>query len=197
MLLLQGGLKSFVFLRNLIDEPARHAIIKHVTDQPVIFIDRSASVRQTRRAQRITEEITSMSKFSVKKPMTIFVAVVLVCILGFISFTSMRTDLLPKMDLPYVMVLTTYPGASPEKIEQTVTKPLEQTLATTSGIKNVTSTSNENSSMVLLEFTQGTNMDSAMIEMSGKIDMVKGSLDDAVGTPTLLKICLLYTSRCV
>lgn len=129
-----------------------------------------------------------MSKFSVKKPMTIFVAVVLVCILGFISFTSMRTDLLPKMDLPYVMVLTTYPGASPEKIEQTVTKPLEQTLATTSGIKNVTSTSNENSSMVLLEFTQGTNMDSAMIEMSGKIDIVKGSLDDAVGTPTLLKI---------
>ena len=129
-----------------------------------------------------------MSKFSVKKPMTIFVAVVLVCILGFISFTSMRTDLLPKMDLPYVMVLTTYPGASPEKIEQTVTRPLEQTLATTSGIKNVTSTSNENSSMVLLEFTQGTNMDSVMIEMSGKIDMVKGNLDDAVGTPTLLKI---------
>ena len=129
-----------------------------------------------------------MSKFSVRKPMTIFVAVVLVCILGFISFTSMTTDLLPKMDLPYVMVLTTYPGASPEKIEQTVTKPLEQTLSTTSGVKNVTSTSNENSSMVLLEFTQGTNMDSAMIEMSGKIDLVKASLDDAAGTPTLVKI---------
>ena len=88
-----------------------------------------------------------MPKFSVKKPMTIFVAVVLVCILGFISFTSMTTDLLPKMDLPYVMVLTTYPGASPEKIEQTVTKPLEQTLATTSGVKSITSSSNENSSM--------------------------------------------------
>lgn len=129
-----------------------------------------------------------MSKFSVKKPMTIFVVVVLVCILGFISFTSMTTDLLPKMDLPYVMVLTTYPGASPEKIEQTVTKPLEQTLSTTSGVQTVTSTSNENSSMVLLEFTQGTNMDSAMIEMSGKIDMVKASLDDAVGTPTLVKL---------
>lgn len=129
-----------------------------------------------------------MPKFSVKKPMTIFVAVVLVCILGFISFTSMTTDLLPKMDLPYVMVLTTYPGASPEKIEQTVTKPLEQTLSTTSGVKNVTSTSNENSSMVLLEFTQGTNMDSAMIEMSGKIDLVKASLDESAGTPTLVKL---------
>ena len=129
-----------------------------------------------------------MSKFSVKKPMTIFVVVVLVCILGFISFTSMTTDLLPKMDLPYVMVLTTYPGASPEKIEQTVTKPLEQTLSTTSGVKTVTSSSNENSSMVLLEFTQGTNMDSAMIEMSGNIDIVKANLDDAVGTPTLIKL---------
>lgn len=129
-----------------------------------------------------------MSKFSVKKPMTIFVAVVLVCILGFISFTSMTTDLLPRMDLPYVMVLTTYPGASPEKIEQTVTKPLEQALSTTSGVKSVTSSSNENSSMVLLEFTQGTNMDSAMIEMSGNIDIVKANLDDAAGTPTLIKI---------
>ncbi|MEG0257489.1 MAG: efflux RND transporter permease subunit [Christensenella sp.] len=129
-----------------------------------------------------------MPKLSVKKPMTIFVVVVLVCILGFISFTSMSTDLLPKMDLPYVMVMTTYPGASPEKIEQTVVKPLEQTLATTSGVKTVTSTSNENSGMVMLEFTQGTNMDSVMIEMSGKIDMVKAGFDDAVGTPTLIKI---------
>ena len=129
-----------------------------------------------------------MSKFSVKKPMTIFVAVVLVCILGFISFTSMTTDLLPRMDLPYVMVLTTSPGASPEKIEQTVTKPLEQALSTTSGVKSVTSSSNENSSMVLLEFTQGTNMDSAVIEMSGNIDIVKANLDDAAGTPTLIKI---------
>ena len=129
-----------------------------------------------------------MSKFSVKKPMTIFVAVIMVCILGFISFTSMTTDLLPKMDLPYVAVFTTYPGASPEKIEQTVTKPLEQTLSTASGIKNVTSISNENTSVVILEFTQETNMDSAMIEISNSVDMVKSNLDDAVGTPTLIKI---------
>ncbi len=129
-----------------------------------------------------------MSKFSVRKPMTIFVAVVLVCILGFISFTSMTTDLLPKMDLPYVAVFTTYPGASPEKIEQTVTKPIEQTLSTASGIAEVTSISNENMSVVILEFTQDTNMDSAMIEISGSVDRVKGSLDDAVGAPTLMKI---------
>ena len=68
------------------------------------------------------------SKFSVKKPLTIFVSVILTVILGIVSFTGMTTDLLPKMDLPYVVVITTYPGASPEKVELGVTKPLEKVL---------------------------------------------------------------------
>lgn len=129
-----------------------------------------------------------LQKYSVKKPMTVVVAVIAVIILGVISFMNMTTDLLPSMDLPYVVVYTTYPGASPEKIEQTVTKPLEQTLATTSGIKKVQSISSENVSMIILEFNQGTNMDSAMIEMSGSMDLVKGFFDDMVGSPTLMKI---------
>ena len=69
-----------------------------------------------------------------------------------------------------------------------MTKPLEKALATTSGIEKVTSVSSENSSMVLVQFVQGTNMDSAMIDMNGKIDLVKGQFDDAVGAPTLMKI---------
>jgi multidrug efflux pump subunit AcrB len=129
-----------------------------------------------------------LSKFSVKKPYTIVVAVVMVLVLGFISFTNLTTDLLPSMDLPYVVVSTTYPGASPEKIEESVTKPLEQSLSTTNGMKNITSVSNENYSMVILEFNQNINMDSAMIEMSGKIDQVAAGFEDGVGTPTLLKI---------
>ncbi len=128
------------------------------------------------------------SKFSVKRPLTIVVAAILVLILGFVSFTGMTTDLLPKMDLPYVIVATTCPGASPEKVELTVTKPLEQALATTSGVEEVTSVSSENYSMVILQFTQDTNMDSAMIEMSGNIDLVKGQLDSSVGTPMLMKM---------
>ncbi len=128
------------------------------------------------------------AKFSVKKPMTVIVAVLLVIILGVISFTSITTDMLPSMDLPYVAVITTYPGASPEKVEQSVTKPLEQTLSTTGGVEGITSISSENMSMVILQFTQGTNMDSAMIEMSGSVDRVKAQLDDAVGAPTLMKI---------
>ena len=87
-----------------------------------------------------------LSKFSVKKPLTVFVAVILVMLMGAISFTNMQTDLLPSLDLPYVAVITAYPGASPEKVEQAVTKPLEKGLSTTSGIKEVQSISSENTS---------------------------------------------------
>lgn len=129
-----------------------------------------------------------LSRFSVKKPYTVLVAVVLVLVLGVISFLGMTTDLLPSIELPYIVVMTTYPGASPEKIEATVTRPLESVLGTTGGIKNVSSISSENASVIILEFEQGTNMDSATIELSGNIDLVSGQMDDAVGTPMLLRI---------
>ena len=126
-----------------------------------------------------------MSKYCVKKPFTVVVAVIMVIVLGVISFTSMTTDLLPAMELPYVMVVTSYPGASPERVEAAVTAPLEAGLGTVSGVKNVTSTSSENVSMVALEFEQDTNMDSAMVALSTALDQIKGALPDT---------CLLYTS---
>lgn len=129
-----------------------------------------------------------LEKLSVKKPLTVVVAVILVFVLGCISFSGMTSDLLPEMELPYVIAITPYPGASPEKVEASVTKPLETSLGTAGGIKSVTSVSNENSSMVMLEFEQDTNMDSAMIELSNSLDMVKSSLPDGVGTTTMLKI---------
>ncbi|MGL4911650.1 MAG: efflux RND transporter permease subunit [Romboutsia sp.] len=127
-------------------------------------------------------------KFSVKNPYTVAVGVIMVIILGIVSFMNMTTDLLPSVDLPYVMVNTIYPGASPEKVEASVTKPLEQVLATTSGLENISSVSSENSSMVILEFNQKVNMDSAMIDISGKIDMVKGQFDDTVNAPMIMKM---------
>lgn len=129
-----------------------------------------------------------LSKFSVRKPFTVFVSVILIILLGVISFTRMSTDLLPKMTLPYAAVITTYPGASPEKVELSVTKPIEQTLSTTSGVEKVTSISSANTSMVILQFTQDTNMDSAMIEMSSSLDLVKGQLAEQVGSPMIMKI---------
>lgn len=129
-----------------------------------------------------------LSKLSVKKPFTVLVAVIMILVLGVISFSGMTTDLLPAIELPYIVVATTYPGASPEKVEASVTKPIEQALGTVSGVKNITSTSSENSSTVILEFVQGTNMDSATIEMSGNIDMIEGYLPEEAGAPMMLKI---------
>ena len=129
-----------------------------------------------------------LSRFSVKKPMTVFVAVVLVLILGVMSFINMTTDLLPNMDLPYAVAYTTYIGASPEQVEQSVTKPMESALAATSGLKNITSVSQENVSIVVMEFEEGTSMDSAMIEMNAALDQLSGSLPDAAGSPILMKI---------
>lgn len=129
-----------------------------------------------------------LSKFSVKKPFTVLVAVIMILVLGVISFSGMTTDLLPAIELPYIVVATAYPGASPEKVEATVTKPIEQSLGTVSGVTNITSTSGENSSTVIVEFVQGTNMESATIEMSGNIDMIEGMLPEEAGAPMMLKI---------
>ena len=129
-----------------------------------------------------------MSKYSVKKPYTVLVAVVLVLVLGFVSFTKMTTDLLPSINLPYLMVVTTYPGASPEKVESSVTAPLESALGTVTGVENVTSTSAENYSMVMLEFDEDTNMDSAMVKVSSAVDQVSGQLPDLAGTPSIMEI---------
>ena len=129
-----------------------------------------------------------MTKISVKKPFTVLVAVVLAMVLGVVSFMRLKTDLLPKMDLPYVIVMTTAPGASPERVEMTVTQPLEQVLATTSGLENMQSMSMENASVIIMEFSQSVNMDSAMIEMRSGIDMVEGYFEDTVSSPMLMKL---------
>ncbi|MGN1182176.1 MAG: efflux RND transporter permease subunit, partial [Faecalibacillus sp.] len=127
-----------------------------------------------------------MSQFSVKKPLTVFVAVVLIIILGIVSFTNMSTDLLPSMDLPYVAIMATSVGDSPEKIEKNVTKPLERQLATAKGIKNIQSISAENMGIVIMEFYDDTDMNSVMIELSSKIDLA--NLDDSIPNPTILQI---------
>ena len=129
-----------------------------------------------------------MPKFSVKKPFTILVAVVAILVLGVVSYTRMTPDLMPNMDLPYVLVVTTYPGATPEKVEQTVTKPLEQTFATLDKIESIQSVSNENYSLITLEFNEDVNMDTISVDILQDVDLASGSWDDMVGTPYILKI---------
>ena len=129
-----------------------------------------------------------MSKFSVKKPLTVFVAVIAVLVLGVVAYTRMTPDLLPNMDFPYVMIMTTYPGASPEKVETEITKPMEQAMSTLEHIKEVTSTSSENASMVMLEFEDSVNMDTIGVDIQQKITTLSAGWDDTVGSPYVLKI---------
>ena len=129
-----------------------------------------------------------LSSQSVKKPYTVVVAVVLVIILGVVSFTHMTTDLLPEMTLPYAVVYTTYGGASPEEVETAVTRPVEQAMATISNIENIQSVSAENLSMVIMEFSQSTNMDSVTIEIRESLDQIAAYWPDEVGSPVIMKL---------
>ena len=129
-----------------------------------------------------------ISKFSVKKPYTVLVAVIMVIILGVVSLTKMTTDLLPSISLPYVIVMTTYPGASPETVEMAVTKPVEASMATISNVESISSTSNENYSMVIMEFAQSANMDSASLEIRESLDQIKAYWDDSIGNPIIMKL---------
>lgn len=129
-----------------------------------------------------------LSKLSVKKPYTVIVGVILVIVLGAVSLTKMTTDLLPDMSLPYALVITTDMGASPEKVESDVTAPVEASMATTSSIKNVSSASYDNYSMVILEYEQNANMDSVIIEIQQKLDQLEGSFPDGAGKPMIMQI---------
>lgn len=129
-----------------------------------------------------------LSKFSVKKPYTVVVGIVLIIILGIVSFRDMTVDLLPSMNLPYAIVMTTYPGASPEEVEEIVTKPVEQTMATVSNIKNIQSISSENASTVMLEFEQTANMDSVTIEMRENLDQISGFWPEEIASPMIMKL---------
>jgi len=132
------------------------------------------------------EEI--MPKFSVKKPFTIVVGVIMLLVLGVVSFTRMTTDLLPSMNIPYLIVITTYPGASPERVENSVTEPVEAGLGTVNGVESVTSTSSENYSMVMLEFAEDTNMDSAMVKVTTQLDQL--ALPDSAGKPIVMEMSM-------
>nr|WP_317412094.1 efflux RND transporter permease subunit [uncultured Solibaculum sp.] len=129
-----------------------------------------------------------LSKFSVKKPFTVVVGIIIVLILGFVSYSKMTIDLLPSMNMPYALVTTAYAGASPEEVETAVTQPLEQAMASVGNVKNVRSVSSENSSMVILEFSQDANMDTALIEMRESLDLVSSYLPNGVGSPIIMKM---------
>lgn len=128
------------------------------------------------------------SRFSVKKPLTVLVGVVIAVVLGAVSFSRMTPDLLPNINMPYAVIVTAYPGATPEEVEQEVTKPIEQAMATLDHLDGLTSISRENASQVMLALTDSANMDTLTSEIREKLNAVSGAWGDGVGTPYIMKI---------
>ena len=135
-----------------------------------------------------------MEKYSVKKPFTVLVAVLIVFLMGFVSVTNLRTDLLPDISTPYLMVVTVYPGASPEKVESEVSEVLESALGKVAGVTGVTSTSAENYSIVQLSFSEDTDMDGALVKVSNALDQNKDSLPDICLTPSIFELSMDMSS---
>ena len=131
-----------------------------------------------------------MEKFSVKKPFTVLVGVIMVLLLGFVALSHMQTNLLPDISTPYLMVVTVYPGASPERVESEVADVMENALGTVAGVDTITSTSAENYNLLLLKFSEGTDMNSTMVKVSNKVDQTVASLPDTCLTPSILEYSL-------
>ncbi|SDK87038.1 efflux RND transporter permease subunit [Natronincola ferrireducens] len=129
-----------------------------------------------------------LSHLSVKRPVTTVMVICIILLLGFVSLTKLSIDLLPNINVPVAIVSTQYTGVGPYEIEDLVTRPVEEVLATVSNVKNITSTSSEGSSVVVIQFNDSTDMDLATLEMREKIDMIQDFLPEDATTPRVSKI---------
>ncbi len=126
--------------------------------------------------------------FSVDKIITVLMVVVAVIVFGVVSFNRLTTDLFPDVNIPYAVVVTTYPGATPDEVEQNVSVPLENVFQTTTNIREVTTQSQENYSMVMLEFAPDADMDTALVEMRENLNLILDDLPDEAGNPAILRL---------
>ena len=128
----------------------------------------------------------SIPGYSVKNRVTMTMLYTVVILFGIFSFSRLQLDLYPDMDIPYIIVMSTYVGASPADIETLVTRPIEETAVSVTGVKNVMSNSKENVSLVILEFDWGYNMNQAEIDTRNKLDLVISALPDDVDRPMVI-----------
>ncbi|MFO7814482.1 MAG: efflux RND transporter permease subunit [Halanaerobiales bacterium] len=128
-----------------------------------------------------------LSDFSIKRPVTTVMLILLIVILGFISLDRLNIDLLPEINFPGAAVITSYGEAGPEEIESLVTKPLENSLATVTNVKSINSTSDAGQSTIVMEFNYGTDMDFAALDMREQTDMVSEVLPDDAQDPLIVQ----------
>ena len=127
-----------------------------------------------------------MIRESVRKPYTVLVGVLMIIVLGIVSFTKMKTDLIPSINIPYVTIVTTYPGAAPERVKTDVTEVIENNLGTMSGVDTMTSQSGENFSLVLLKFTDDMDMEQAASKVTRLVEQIE--LPEAAGKPMVMEL---------
>lgn len=128
------------------------------------------------------------SKLCIRKPVTTIMITLMVFIAGIVSYFNLDQALMPDVDLPIAVVATTYVGASPEEIENLISKPLEEGLGSISNVDTITSVSSANVSMVVLQFVDGTDIDMAAVDMRDKLDQIKSGLPDDAGDPMVIKM---------
>ncbi|KJS12079.1 MAG: multidrug ABC transporter [Peptococcaceae bacterium BRH_c8a] len=124
---------------------------------------------------------------SIKRPMLVTVIVIIVLLLGVVSFSRLSIDLFPEMELPIAVVMTSYPGVGPEEMEQQITKPMESVLSSVNNLDTISSTSSTGSSTVMLMLNWGADMDFASLDIREKIDIIRDALPDGAGAPTIFK----------
>lgn len=130
----------------------------------------------------------SISKTSVKKPTTVLIFSILLVLLGFYSATKLPIDLFPEMEIPVMLVQSSYPGASPEEVEEKLTRPLENTLSSISGLSSINSTSSQGSAMIMLQLEQGTDLNEAANQMRDRIDLIRNYLPDDASSPIIIQM---------
>lgn len=130
----------------------------------------------------------SISKTTLSHPVLTLIVFALLGVLGLFSLQRVAIALMPDIDMPVIMVSTTYKNAGPESVEKSVTKVLESALVSVSGLQEMTSSSSEGSSFIVLQFDYGYNLDVATTDIRDKIDRVKKSLPDNASTPSILKM---------
>ena len=130
----------------------------------------------------------SIYKTAIGKPVTTALIFIAVIVIGLFSATRLPIDQFPEMDPPYITVMTTYAGASASEIETNVTKIIENSLTSVDGLKEMTSSSRDNMSVVSLEMEWGSNMDEATNDIRSYIDMAKNNLPDGCSSPMIFKL---------
>jgi len=128
-----------------------------------------------------------LTKGVLKRPVTTILAVLCLIVFGMTSVFSSKLELTPEMEMPMMVVFAIYPGANPEDVDELVTRPIEDEIGTLNGIKSVNSYSNENMSIVLLQYEYGTDMDKAYSDLKKKTDAMQRELPDDVDTPTIME----------